>query len=199
MIGFILSAIELIISSFFECKWGKSLCLNQDKNNNSTYYDNLAIYFDDLKNQFPNYEFYQEIFIINLLYPILCFFEMVCELLIIYYLHPIYILSRDNIYYFFMRIIFMISKGNYFLLKNPNFYVSELADFLAILGYFIFLQLIELRFCRFDYDLNRNIIKRAKSESNMIHDVILISNSEISSFSEEEDKQQENIDDSLYD
>ena len=173
------------------------LCLVNDTNNNSTYYDNIIVYFNELSSEFPSFIFFKEILIINLSYPIISFFEMVCELLIIYYLHPIYILIRDNIYYFFMRIIFIINKSNYhFYLENPTFYITQAADLFAILGYCVFLQLIELKFCRFDYDLNKNIIERGKKEANINFEEDV---SEASGNSEEEEQQQRKLsDDSLY-
>ena len=199
VIGTILTFIELLFSSFFQCnsqEMNELLCLVNDTNNNSTYYDNIIIYFNELSGEFPNFYFFKEILIINLSYPIISFFEMVCELLIIYYLHPIYILIRDNIYYFFMRIIFIISKRNYFYLENPTFYITQAADLFAILGYCVFLQLIELKFYRFDYDLNKNIIERGKKEANINFEEDV---SEASGNSEEEEKQQRKLsDDSLY-
>ena len=200
VIGTILTFIELLFSSFFQCnsqEMNELLCLVNDTNNNSTYYDNIIIYFNELSENFPKFAFFKEILIINLSYPIISFFEMVCELLIIYYLHPIYILIRDNIYYFFMRIIFIISKRNYFYLENPTFYITQAADLFAIFGYCVFLQLIELKFYRFDYDLNKNIIERGKKEANINFEEDV---SEVSGNSEEEEEKQQRklSDDSLY-
>ena len=207
IIGTTLTFIELIISSLFECNFqgvNEFLCLVKDTDNNFTYYDNFIIYFNNLTYEFPKFSFFKEILIINLSYPIISFFEIVCELLIIYYLHPIYILSRDNIYYFFMRIIFIITKENNFYLKNPIFYITQAAELFAILGYCIFLQLIELKFCQFDYDLNKNIIERGKNDSNInFEEPMLNADSEISGSSEEEEEEQQqqrklSDDDSIY-
>ena len=51
---------------------------------------------------------------------------------------------------------------------TPRFFILELAEILALLGECIYLQLIELKFCNFDANLNKNIINRSKKESIMI-------------------------------
>ena len=51
---------------------------------------------------------------------------------------------------------------------TPRFFILELAEILALLGECIYLQLIELKFCNFDVNLNKNIINRSKKESIMI-------------------------------
>ena len=108
--------------------------------------------------------------ILMVIFPFICFFEILCELLIIYFLDPIYILIRDNIFYFFERIIFVMLRiendiGEY---MTPRFFLHEFSEIFAIIGYCIYLQLIELRFCGLDNDLKKNIIIRGKYESKLI-------------------------------
>ena len=57
IIGTILTFIELIISSLFECNFqrvNEFLCLVKDTDNNFTYYNNFIIYFNNLTYEFPN-------------------------------------------------------------------------------------------------------------------------------------------------
>ena len=58
-----------------------------------------------------------------------------------------------------------IDIGAYMTLR---FFILESAEILALLGECIYLQLIELKFCNFDVNLNKNIIVRSNKESVMI-------------------------------
>ena len=98
--GIIMTLIEIIFSECFECHLDtmnetfKTLCfVNNTKN--ETYHDEIKAFFDKFgilsgKDVFIN-------ILLILTYPIICFFEISFELLIIYYLNPIYMLVRDNI------------------------------------------------------------------------------------------------------
>ena len=76
----------------------------------------------------------------------------------------IYILIREHIYYFCLRITFVSLNENKADYITPRFFILESADILALLGYSIYLQLILLKFCKLDKDLDKNIIQRGKKE-----------------------------------
>ena len=48
---------------------------------------------------------------------------------------------------------------------TPRFFILESAEILALLGYCVYLQLIELKFCKLDLDLDKNIINRSYRET----------------------------------
>ena len=48
-----------------------------------------------------------------------------------------------------------------------QFIILELSEFLSILAYGIYLEIIELRFAGLDRYLKRNIIQRAENEDNL--------------------------------
>ena len=110
-----------------------------------------------------------EIFLIIPLYLILMFFEFTCEIFVIYYFNPNYVLVRDNLYYIFIRLIFvLVNKEDYQnSISLSQFIILELSEFLSILAYGIYLEIIELRFAGLDRYLKRNIIKRAECEDNL--------------------------------
>ena len=57
-----------------------------------------------------------------------------------------------------------------FIYNDTFKYVSLynlLAEFFAIFGTLIYLELIQLNFCRLDYYLKKNIVKSGKKESNI--------------------------------
>ena len=42
--------------------------------------------------------------------------------------------------------------------------MDETGDLFSVIGFLIYLEIIELHFCNFDYDLKNNITKRANNE-----------------------------------
>ena len=193
--------ICLPVFSFIECQGDESMikfyCINDNftLNNNITnyYYDSIFIYYNEIKD-FYNEEkmnFYLEILLVTPLYIIICFFEFTCEILIIHYLNPNFILIRDNFYYSILKLIFFLldieSVDNKQIIK---FSILETAEFLALVGYSIYLEIIELRFCGLDNDLKKKIKERG------IKDITLSkieeNNSKSDSFIDEEDNSNNN-------
>ena len=167
--GIIMTIIEIIFSECFEChletmnETFKTLCfVNNTKN--ETYHDEIKTFFDKF-GTLSGLDVFINILLI-LSYPVICFFEMLCELLIIYYLNPIYMLVRDNIYNFCLRIIFVLLRANSDINDyiTPRFFILESAEIFAILGYCVYLQLFELKFCSLNQNLDKNIIDRGHKE-----------------------------------
>ena len=164
--GFILTLIELAFSESFECNLNemseifKPLCLVNDTNNIS-YYDEVVSFFDNINSS----NAIKEILLI-IFFPLVCFFEIMFELLIIFHLDPFFILIKDNLYYFLVRIIFIFFNINNNLENylTERFFILEFAEILALLGTCVYLQIIELRICQLDKNLNKNIIEREIEE-----------------------------------
>ena len=173
LLGILLTIIEIIFSETIKCnreemKEGfQPLCLF-NKTENESYYDELNSFFVEFRN-LSTINILINI-ILMLFYPVINFLKILFELLIIFYLNPIYILIRDNIYNLVLRIMVVLIRANsdISLYMTPRFFILELAEILALLGECIYLQLIELKFCNFDANLNKNIINRSKKESIMI-------------------------------
>ena len=178
IIGVILTSIGLVFVTFINCGESEDtphkLCyVEMVDNNNVTqyYYDNLLKYFEELGNIIKSdnlkYEFYFEIFLITPLYIAINFFEFLCEILIIYYLNPNYLLIRENLYYFVIRFIFIIvNKEDYQkYITLTQFFILQASELLALLGYLVYFEIIELRFCKLDKDLKKNIANRGDRES----------------------------------
>ena len=171
IIGFTLISIALAFTTSFSCKGNEKIkyyCLvKKEENPNDYYYDNILIYFDKFINNWDNRHIL-EIFLYTPLYFIISFFEMVFELLTIMYLNPIYLLIRDNLYYFFIKIIIILCLVNqnfehYITLKQ--LLILEICEIFALLGYSVYLEIIELRLFELEKDLKKNIIKRGDRES----------------------------------
>ena len=172
--GFIITSMILTVTTNLKCvedqNYIKEHCYISRKKNNKTeyYYDNFVIYFEELKKNINSYKFYLEIILIPPIYMVINFLEFSCEILTIYYLNPNFVLLRDNIYYGTSRLLFFLfnlHKNYMHYMTLTQFILLELAEILAIIGYAVYLEIIELRFCGLDKDIKKNIIKRGFRET----------------------------------
>ena len=157
-IGLIFTLLSLVISSNVECNEDlKEYCKVYKVENNQTkiYFDNFSIYKYNLRAQ-DTTKFWIEIFVFYPLIIIGRFIKFYFELLIIYYLNPVFVLICDEFYYAIKENIVLI------LQFEPKFFVKISANIVAIIGYFIYLEIIELRFCGLNKNLRKNINKRSK-------------------------------------
>ena len=129
----------------------------------SYYYerDNFIDYFKELKNH-STWEILRDVLIITPIFLFSQFMQMYFEILVIYYLNPIYTLVLNNINYGIKRLILFLFSINmkYF----ANFIISEIAEIIAIFGYIINLEIIELNFCGLSDNIRRNIMDKAQKE-----------------------------------
>lgn len=174
IMGTVLISIALLLVTKYDCHGEirkiQNYCVLIYNDNNVTkyYYDNINIYFNDLKNNITQTEFYLEIILITPLYLVINFLEFTCEILVINYLNPIFVLVRDNLYYAVNRILFILinlQKNYMHYITLTQFFITESNDILALIGYSVYLEIIELRFCDLDKDLKVNIIERGNRES----------------------------------
>ena len=132
------------------------------------YSDNIFKYFEKLgeKKNEEKYEFYFEIFFVTPIYSFIMFMEIVFELLTVYYLNPLFILINNNLCYGVIQLITFIEEYSeeYGLPIIFQFLCEELAEVFALLGYSVYLEIIELRFCGLDSDLRIRISNRADIE-----------------------------------
>ena len=170
---------------------------NSQENNSTAYLDSIPIYFSELRNIYKEKqykEFYLEIFIVTPLFAIVNFIQFTCEMLIILYLNPNYILISDCIYYlikFFIKYIQLTISQDY----NARKYLVELiAEILALMGYIVYLEIIELRFCGLNDDIKKNIMKRSARESLLKEmDLNFSSSFDDSNIDDSEDEGKKNI------
>ena len=89
--------------------------------------------------------------------------------MIIRFLDPNIILINSNIVYFIEEILFYFSiiqrKDEY--QTFIQFIFTELKQIFSLIGNMIYIELIELRFCKLDYDLRKNIKSRGDRESSL--------------------------------
>ena len=196
--GFVLNLILLTITSACGCTMNnflKNICIVG--NSEGVYYDNLLIYFSNMKLRYDDIEqrtnFYLEIFLIIPLYLIFSFLEFVCQIYSIYYLNPNYILIKEPIYFGTLRLLFL-----FYNIKNLSpfmylfqFFLLELAEIFGFFGYLVYLEIIELKFCGLDSNLKRKIINRIDDEKNETMKELNVINDDDSDFDNLERKDSE--------
>lgn len=122
------------------------------------YYDNYNIFFNDYINSnrqtieiitIPTY------FIINIMINF-------CYVMILKRVDPNAMLVNINFNYLISRMITYIKHdGKEEYLTLPEFILLELCEILAISAYMIYIELIELKFCRLDYHIKKKIQERS--------------------------------------
>ena len=185
IIGSICSLICIIPSSFFYCKelettdinnntnyaYSNYLCKVKINESNKTkeYLDNFFDFFE--KKHWSSYYIYElfAIFLDSLTFYYLQFFS----LLIIKNLSPAHFIFSIPISFFFQKIsnllYTIVMNGKIFIVNEEVKIIKCLLDIIgdeiAIFGFLIYLEIIVLNFCGFDYDIKENIIKRSSRET----------------------------------
>ena len=64
----------------------------------------------------------------------------------------------------------IINQGDEQYQTYLQFFILEFEDFASIIGNMIYIEVLELNFCKLDYDLKKNIAKRGNNdfEQNML-------------------------------
>ena len=146
------------------------IILNQKEN--IFYLDNFGIYFKTFECS-SSLEILKEIIII-LFSGITYFYYKYFCLMVIKYLSPIHYIFSNEIYISFKKIalpIYTLINEKSFFITNAIKYITAKyildtsGDFLSIIGFLVFLELIELNFCDFNINLRRKIMDRSEFES----------------------------------
>ena len=136
-----------------------------DENTKTLYllYDSMKLISREYSNTDKNNML--EIF---LLIPLTFIFNIINEisrLMMIRYLEPNNILIYHNFYFFVVRLIqFIINDGDEQYLTLQKFFILEFEEIMAIISSLIYIELLELKFCGFDYELKKNIDKRGTQD-----------------------------------
>jgi hypothetical protein len=192
-LGTIIYTIICLIASSVECT-SSSIFYYKEKNNNfvckvpfnkTIIVDNLTVknetifYLENFGVYFKNFEYsdYIEIFkeiAIILLAGISYFYYKYFSLMIIKYLSPIHYIFSNQIYFFIKKIalpIYTLFKYESFFkpehINNiiPKYILDTCGDCLSLIGFVVFLELIELNFCDFNINLRRKIMDRSVFDS----------------------------------
>ena len=128
------------------------------------YYDNFDSYYESGKNMLVR-------LIAIFLGIIAFFFEKYFSTLIIKLYSPIHFIFSFPVEYFVEKTFLLIFTAIFFredLFTEANqlqkFLMDESGDIFSIIGFLIYLEIIELHFCNLDYNLINSIINRGNKE-----------------------------------
>ena len=185
ILGLVLNIILLIISSLIPCGKDQNyrhICSSVKSNNffkkeNDTYYfDNFLRYIIEIRDDlFPKDNEYRlrkpkdiilEI-IFSFLMSVFGFYKMTFDLSIIKELGVFHLLIPEVIYQFVIDcyiIIYKIANNITDITQIIQFIFISISELFALIGILIYMELIELKFCKLDKNIKRNISKRAFEE-----------------------------------
>ena len=126
------------------------------------YYDNFLIFLKEYNNF--NIKGLLEIVALPL-YLIMNLIISFSQIMILKHLDIFILLVNVSFNYFIGRlIVFIINKGEEKYMTLSLFILLELEEIISIIAYSIYMELIELKFCKLDYDLKKNIQNRGNSD-----------------------------------
>jgi hypothetical protein len=138
------------------------------------YYDNFISFINEYNGNNSSRIINESTIKIELVLVIPIYFIMnliinISNIMIIRYLEPNIILINSNVVYFIEEILlyFSIIQGDDAYKTFIQFIFTELKQIFSLIGNIIYIELIEFRFCKFDYDLRKNIKSRGERESSL--------------------------------
>ena len=146
--------------------------------------DNFISYFEALITHSTS-DILLDILLISPLFMFFQFMQIYFEILTIYYLNPMYCLLLNNICYGIQRLVLFLFniKMEYFV----YFLLCEISEIVAIIGYTIYLEIIELNFCGLSDNIKRKIIIKGEKEFNKLNEDKIESILAVEENEEEED------------
>ena len=164
IIGAIMCLITGLIVSFAPCPESMEDDICKIKYENEFYYDNIYEFFGSGKDILVRV-------IIIILYMIVYFFIKYYTILIIKNYTPIHVIFSFPVQYFIEKTFVLIFTAIFYndqLFPHENqkgkFASDESGDIGAIIGFLIYLEIIQLNFCGLNYNIRKNIIYRSQKE-----------------------------------
>ena len=172
LVGTIICFLTCIISTFVPCGDNKNrniidekICkLKDDKN--YTYFDNIIIYFSCFNKEDSSGKFIRAFIII--LDAITFFLKEFFYISVIKFIDPIHVTVSQPLFFMLKKIVLIVNnliiESKLFKdtsnSKPARFFLDIASDFVCLIGFFIYLEIIELNVCKLNYNLRKNIIHR---------------------------------------
>jgi len=174
LFGTIISIFACLITTFVNCGYNNTekdiydyICKIQYKD--KKYFDSFIAYYYSFEGNYKMLKILSEI-IKNIFATIFFFAHKYYSIKIIELFTPIHLIFSFPVYYFIQKIILIITTAitehsffgkNHINLIEHKFIVDTFGDILSIIGFLVYLEIIELNFCGLEYNLRKNIMKRA--------------------------------------
>ena len=164
VIGAIICFFTGLIISFVPCPDYMKDYVCKKKYDGNIYYDNISEYFGSGKDILVRV-------IIIILGMIVYFFLKYYTILIIKKYTPIHVIFSFPIQYFIEKTFLWIFTAIFYNdqlfsqeKQKEKFATDESGDIGAIIGFLIYLEIIQLNFCGLNYNIRKNIIYRGEKE-----------------------------------
>ena len=172
-----------------------------DSYNNNTYFDNVFSYFYSIKHLNNKKDKYLELLLSIPIYCILHFLSNILFIFVNKLLSPIHCLIVDSLYRLLHIPIQTLQNINiddnsegffyeYIIQPLSTRILRVFAHFISIIGYCIYLEIIELKFCGLNNNIRKNIKIRAKSDGKATEYISNYSMSSSNITSDEEDEEE---------
>ena len=157
--GILISIILSIICAYF----GLDHIDDVTSYNIIEYFGNFT-YHSAKNTNFTTYEYYEGLgFYLILMF--IYFMEIFCEMKIIFYLNPVYVLISNTFCYGVMELKQYLNDDEDFRdAKKTYFIFIEISEVVAFIGYSFYLEIIELKYLGLDYNTRKNIMSRGDVE-----------------------------------
>ena len=198
IVGSLLVIIILIFSSYIPCNtlydiieenntfidiknenntidFNKQVCnlilYNKEKKELNFYYDNIFIFFEEIKDKIENRDTFKEKY--SEIFSVFVYFVMnigitFSQTIMLKNIDAIILLVNNNFNYFVERLCyFILNIGKEDNLRTEIFFLLEIEEIIAICGYLIHMEILELKFCKLDHDLKKNITLRSIDDYNI--------------------------------
>jgi hypothetical protein len=196
--GFLINIIIGLIETFIKCddKIKYYICGIVDEENNDNFYiDNIAIFYQRISNIYEDKVEFLIFILFEIIDSVLNFFTLYFCYLVLKKFTPEYYYFTGSLFeIFYYPIILLQNKiiNGYYFVEDGKDYKIPLTKFilelignsLGFIGFLVYLGIIELNFCGFNYNLRKNIIDRSIREAN--------NNGELGDFNDN-DSQNENL------
>ena len=192
--GFLFCLLFCIIATYTNCENDDAKYFFKVKDEkNLTYIDNFFVYFESFKyNRGDEYKkiLLQETLVLTFGGIFYAFYKIL-TLKIFEHLTPLHKIFSYPVYYFFQKFFLLIFKGYKLFSEAKEYFIYKLfsnlfANTFSIIGYLIYLEIIEINFCELDFNLRKNIIKRGEQDGSVIEDEIVLNEEDNSTISYEE-------------
>jgi len=170
-----------VLFTFIKCGENKNIVCDKEEKGNY-YIENFNIFFEKLLKICRDENKFDIIFLICFIifYSFILFLHRFFALSILKNLYPEYYFFTDSIRETFIKIILLFhnkifrgyyfSKGQDYKILVTKFILNSIGNCLIIFGFLIYLEIIELNFYGFNYNLRKNIIQRSMKDIQEIID-----------------------------
>jgi hypothetical protein len=170
LFGTLISTIVSLFTTFVECNIDEYIYCYLEKDGKK-YFEHFSIFYKDFSSSKIIFTF---LIILNIIFG---FLKSLFYIIIVKYLTPFHAITLPSIYFFLLLVIlFFNTLINKKEKEDPkgievlSTACDTIADFFTIIGTSIYSEIIELHFCKLDYNLKKNIIKRGNIDLNIISD-----------------------------